>query len=252
MTTETPASPNVATQVLCAWCSPIATALWLVGFLGLAGFAPPLDPNASAAQIQSYYLDHTNMIRAGMCVTMLGAAFLGPFYSVITVQMRRIEGHNSPLAYAQLGLGVVTILLFVIPCFMFGTAAFRSDRDPQLVLLLNDTGWLPFVGAYQTTFIQLLAIAICIFQDREQKVLPRWLGYFTLWAAFLLLPAGFVLFVRTGPFAWNGMLAFWLVLVVFVTWFLVMAYEMRRAALNQSREAARGRDAVGTAHPAHA
>jgi len=189
---------NVANQILCAWCSPLATLLWLVGFLAMAGFAPPLDPNASALEIQAYYRDNANMIRGGLCITMLGAAFLGPFYAVIATQMRRIEGNNSPLAFAQLGLGMLTILLFVIPCFLLGTAAFRPERDPDLIMLLNDAGWLPFVGAFQTTFLQLIVLAICIFRDKEQKVFPRWLAYFNLWVAMLLLPAGLVLYIITS------------------------------------------------------
>lgn len=231
-----PVKVNASTQLLCAWCSPAATLMWLIGFLWLAGFAPPLSPAASAEDIQAYYREHASMIQLGLCFTMMGAALIGPFVSAISVQMKRIEGQHSPLANAQLGLGMLMILLFVIPCFMLGTAAFRPERDPQLIMLLNDAGWLPFVGAFQCTFIQLLAIAICIFQDKEQRVFPRWLGFYNLWMAFLLFPAGLVLFFKRGPFAWDGLLAFWFVVVVFCGWFLLMAWQLRKAILRQLAE----------------
>jgi hypothetical protein len=228
---------NARAQLLCAWCSPAATVMWLVGFLWLAGFAPPLSPAATALEIQAYYQEHRNMIQAGLCFTMLGAALIGPFVAVISTQLKRIEGTHSPLANTQLGLGMLMILLFVIPCFMLGTAAYRPERDPELIMLLNDAGWLPFVGAFQCTFIQLLAIALAIFKDKEQRVFPRWLGYFNVWVALLLWPAGFVLFLKTGPFAWDGELAFWLVLVVFCGWFLIMFNELRKTIRRQAAEA---------------
>lgn len=225
--------PNSKSQLLCVWCSPLATVMWLVGFLWLAGFAPPLDPNASAQEIQAYYQENTNLVRIGLCLTMMGAALIGPFVSAISVQMKRIEGFYSPMANAQLGLGMLMILLFVVPCFLLGTAAFRPERDPELIMLMNDAGWLPFVGAFQATFFQLLAITFCILNDKEQKVFPRWLGFFNFWVAILLLPAGLVLFFKTGPFAWDGVLAFWLVLTIFCGWFLIMFWEVRKAILRQ-------------------
>jgi hypothetical protein len=127
------------------------------------------------------------------------------------------------------------VLLFIMPCFLMLAAAYRPDRDPAITQALNDAGWLPFVGGFMATFFQLIAIGICIFQDTEQKVYKRWLGYFNFWAALVLVPAGFDLFFKTGPFAWNGALAFWLVLVVFCIWFLVMFNETRKAI---NREAA--------------
>jgi hypothetical protein len=168
----------------------------------------------------------------------MGAALIGPFVAGISQQMKRIEGGRStPLADIQLGLGMLMIVMFIIPCFLMGTAAFRPERDPELILALNDAGWLPFVGAFQCTFFQLLAIAAAVFQDREQRVFPRWLAFFNLWVAFLLLPAGLVLFFKRGPFAWNGLLAFWFVVVVFVAWFLVMFVELRKAVLREAAEA---------------
>ena len=239
MSSRSPAGlgPNISSQLLCVWASPASTLCWLIGFLWLAGFAPPLSPNAPAVEIANYYRDHATAIRIGLCLTMLGAALIGPFVAAISTQMKRIEGEHSPLANTQLGLGMLMVLLFVIPCFLLGTAAFRPERDPELILLLNDAGWLPFVGAFQCTFIQLLAIAACIFKDKEQRVFPRWLAYFNVWVALLLWPAGFVLFFRTGPFAWDGVLAFWLVLVVFCSWFLLMFWEVRKAILRHAAEA---------------
>jgi len=229
---------NTRSQLLCVWASPVATVAWLVGFGVVAGFIPPPSPNDTAAQIQHLYLSNLTGIRAGMFITMMGAALIGPFVVAVSSQLRRIEGRlHSPLADTQLGLGVLMVLLFIMPCFMIEGAAFRPHADPQITQALNDAGFLPFVGGFMTTFFQMLAAGICILQDKAQRVFPRWLGYMNIACAVLLIPAGFDVFFKTGPFAWDGGLALWMVLVEFCLWFLVMFWETRKAILREAAEA---------------
>lgn len=230
-----PEGVNSKTQLLCAWAGPLAQVLWVAGFWLLARWIPPPSPSDDPLAVQTMYLNNLEGIRAGMLVATMGAALLGPFSAALATQMKRIEGRNSPLAYTQLGLGMVTILLFVIPCFVMEAAAFRPERNPVVMQALNDVAWLPFVGAYQTTFIQLVAVAICIFRDTRLRLFPRWLGYFTLWVALSLVPAGFCVFLKIGPFAWNGFLAFWLALAVFCGWFITMFIYLRKAILTEVR-----------------
>jgi hypothetical protein len=240
MTMGKPPYPQMKTnknaQLICVWTSPVATVMWVVGFLLLAGFVPPLSPDLPAAQIKAYYVDHKTLILLGMAVTMMGSALIGPFVAVISIQMKRIEGYYSPFASTQLGLGMLVILLFVLPCFYMAAGAYRVERDAELVLLMNDIGWMPFVGGFQTTFIQLIVIGLCILMNPGQKVFPRWLGFYSIWSAVLLLPTGMILFFKTGPFAWDGMLAFWLALVDFCGWYLTMFWQTRKAILQQARE----------------
>lgn len=229
---------NARTQMLCAWCGPAAMVIWVIGFGAMAGFIPPPSPSDSAAEVQAIYQEDTDLIRAGLFVTMMGAALLGPFVVALFLQMRRIEGQVAPLAYTQLGLGMLVVLLFVIPCMLLEAAAFRPDRDPEVTQALHDAGWLPFVGAFMPTFFELIAVAICIFQDREEKVFPRWLGYLNLWVAIGFFPTALIYFFKTGPFAWNGLLAFWLALFIFCGWFILMFLYMRRAIKQQAGEEA--------------
>jgi hypothetical protein len=221
-------------QMICAWCAPAATVTWLLGFWVLAGFIPPPSPHDSAHQIVALYRSNTIGIRVGLLVTMMGAAMMGPFVAVVSEQMQRIEGRRWPLAKAQLGLGSIVILLFIIPCMLMEAAAFRPGRDPNIVLALNDAGWLPFVGAFMPTFFQLLVIAMAIFDDKEEKVFPRWLGYLNVWVAIGFLPTALIYFFKSGPFAWNGLLAFWLALTIFCGWFLTMFVYVVRAIRNQA------------------
>jgi len=53
---------------------------------------------------------------------------------------------------------------------------------------------------------------------------------FDLATAAIFVTGAPVLFVKDGPFAWNGLLAFWAVLLIFGGWVLVsFAYVLREA-----------------------
>jgi len=227
---------NTRSQLLCLWCGPLAMVVFMIGFWPLAGWLPPPSPDDSAATIQAMYADRSDLIRAGLVFVMIGGALTGPFCAAIAAQMRRIEGQYSPLSYTELGMGMLGVLLFTIPVFLMQTAAFRPDRDPELIQLINDAAWLPFIGAFTTAVIQNFAIAIVAFKDTEEKVFPRWLGYYNVWVALLFLPAALIYFFKTGPFAWDGVFCFWLPLTVFSSWFVVMFIVVRKAVLRQAAE----------------
>jgi hypothetical protein len=50
----------------------------------------------------------------------------------------------------------------------------------------------------------------------------------------LFLPDQLLFFFKTGPFAWNGLFAFWVPLSVFGGWFFMVSYLIRRDVLRQS------------------
>jgi hypothetical protein len=69
-------------------------------------------------------------------------------------------------------------------------------------------------------------------------VFQRWVGYLNAWVAVLLVPGVLVLFFNTGPFAWNGVLVFWLAATAETIWFVTMLVVLRRAIDQQQAEEA--------------
>jgi hypothetical protein len=229
---------NTKQQLWCLYCGPAAMVIFTLGFWLAAGFIPPLHPNDTAREIQQAYQDNTDGIRIGLLLTMLAAAMTGPWVAVITTQMRRVEGTHSPLAWTQLGLGMLGILIFIFPAAAMQAVAFRPDRDPELMQLANDMAWLPFVGVWMLAYFQGLSIAWVCFMDTAEKVFPRWLGYFNVWVVLLFLPGSLIYFFKDGPFSWSGIFCFWLPLTVFLTWFVVMFVVLRRSVLRQQPDEA--------------
>ena len=57
-----------------------------------------------------------------------------------------------------------------------------------------------------------------------------------IWVLLGQLPGQLLFFFKTGPFAWNGLFAFYLPMTVFFVWFIAAFYVMRKATLHYSKQ----------------
>jgi hypothetical protein len=204
-------------------------AIWGIGFL-VAGFFPLPSPSDSAQAVAQMYAEDGTAIRIGLALTLVCSGLLAPFIGVISAQMRRIEGNNSPLAFAQLALGALLIIEFVFPMMILQVAAYRGERPDADIQVIHDLGWMLFVGVVCTAIMQLIVIGVVILQDhRAQPLFPRWAGYFNFWAALLIAGPSLIPFFRTGPFAWNGLFSSSIGVTAFAVWLFVMARLLLRA-----------------------
>ena len=192
--------------------------MWLA-----AGFLPPPLPSASAGEIAAIYQNNMNGIRMGSVMVMLTGAFYLPFSVLIFVYMRRMEPRQAPvLSYTQLVGGVAGMMLFVVAAVLWTLAAFRPDRSPEITQALNDFGWLFFLMPSALPFLQNAALGLAIIGDKNSPpIMPRWVGFYSLWSGLIFLPGALSTFFKTGPFAWNGLLALWIPATVFGIWIVV-------------------------------
>src|SRR5262249_45411206 len=122
---------NARNQRLCVWSAAAMIGIMLAGLL-VAGFLPLPAPSMTASEVAALISEHTLRIQVGMVLVACGAAFLGPFISAVTVQMRRIEREHSPLSWLQLGLGMLFVFEFILPCFVCLAATYRPQRSPEV------------------------------------------------------------------------------------------------------------------------
>jgi hypothetical protein len=229
---------NQRTQVLCAWAGVACTVVFFVGF-SISGFITPPSPNSGPDEIAQMFRDNQSRIRVGILICSLGAALVAPWSAVIGVQLRRIEGRYSPLAYTQMISGACLVMEFLFPLMAWQAAAFRTERSPELIQAINDLAWLPFLGIACTSVVQGFAIGIVILRDRAaQPAFPRWAGYFNIWIVLMFAPASAIVFFHDGPLAWNGIIAWWLALTTFFLWIVVTTWVLIRAIRQQAREEA--------------
>jgi hypothetical protein len=226
MSTDSHRLPRANTRALriCAWSGPVFVAAFLIGLL-LAGLVPPPSPGLSAHDFADALISDRTRFRIGLLIGLASSGLYAFFCAGLTVQLKRIEGDRSPMSYAQLGLGVLAVLLIIFPLMFLLAAAYRPARGDDTVQLLADIALFPFVGAWMTVVFQWIATAIAIFSDNAQHpVFPRWAGYLSLWCALQSLPSSLLFFVHDGPLAWNGILSYWLALTAFAAWILAMSW----------------------------
>lgn len=222
------------TQLWCIWPAPFGVALLALGFFPIARYFPVPAPGWSATQIATFYQDHTFGIRLGLLLGFIALATWAPLNAVLARQMLRVGGRHNPLALIQILCGSVTWVFLAAPLLVFEVAAFRPYRDPQITQALHDLGWFLFIMPFMPFVVQNIALGVCILQDGGDKpVFDRWVGYFNFWIAFFFLPGGMLTFFKHGPFGYDGLFAFWIPVGIFCVWYVVMAWALRRAVLNE-------------------
>jgi hypothetical protein len=205
---------------------------FFIGLWPLAHFIWPPSPGMSAPEVAAFFQDDTVLIRLGLFIAMLSTGLLAPFYAVVSVQMKRIEGKYSlPLTYTQLVAGACTVLEIILPLMLWQGVAYRPDGDPVVTQALNDVAWLTFLGTTTTVLIQNLVIGMIVLQDKSPNpVFPRWFAYFNFFAVAGVMPAGFVPFFKSGPLAWDGIIIWGIGVAVFFVWICLTAWLLHVAA----------------------
>jgi hypothetical protein len=225
-------------QRVCALTGLAMMVCLLGGFL-IAGFLPPPSPHDSAAQIAAIFRDHPDRIRLGLVISMFGAALLGPWVGVTTSQLKRAEGRHTPLSYTEMALGAVLVFEFVIPILLLEAAALRPNLPPATLRLIDDFGWLSYVGGPSTAMVEVFVIGVVILQDRRpDPIFPRWSGWISIGAPLLFAPGAVIVFFQHGALAWNGALAWWLGLGAFGAWIGAFTFALWSAISHQEREEA--------------
>jgi hypothetical protein len=241
-------SMSTRTQLFCVWCGPVGAVLYLIFFAGIAKFVPPPSPHWTQAHVVDFYASNRTAIRIGQIGGMVASMLFFPFFCVIAVQIARIEKRRPLLAIMEFGGGLMLIVWFGLCTMLWIVATFRPSLSPNTVQMLNDFGWLIFVMLFPEYVVQMSAIGVAALRDRSPNpVWPRWAGYFSLWIALSGIGGGLAVFFKHGPFAWNGLIGFWLPICMFGVWLIVTTYLLHTGIRRQAAEEAADADALEAA-----
>jgi len=225
-------------QKICTICGPVGFAAFGIGIFPLAHFLPPPGPTLGADEIAEIFRSNAMGIRFGAVFLMLGVSLLMAFFAEWCVLMKRMEGENLPYTFTQAICAAFVCVLFFTPGIFWTVAAFRPERSAESILLMSDVSWIMFVIPAFPGFVQMMAIGLAVLGDKKPvPVMPRWVGFATLWVAVLFIPGCLVGVLKTGPFAWNGLLAFWVPAVVTGLWANGMIVPMWKAIAQQGETA---------------
>ncbi|HEY9315949.1 hypothetical protein [Williamsia sp.] len=225
-------SLNTRDQSLCLWLAPIFVVL-LIAAMAIAGFLPPMSPNMSAEDVAAYYRDNVGPIRTGLLIINAASALVVPFFVVVAMQMSRMKLWNQALLYAFFMCVASNAGLFAVADVAWLAAALRPDRQPELIQLLNDIGWICFVAPVGVLVVQIGLLGAAILLDQSRRpVFPRWSGWFTIAMAVCIAPSALAVSTTDGPLAWDGAISFYLRFGSYIL-FLIVLWMLTRAALKR-------------------
>lgn len=103
--------------------------------------------------------------------------------------------------------------------------------------MFSDLSFLALVTTTPYYIFQVVPIAyVCLSTKSDSLFFPRWFGYFSIWSFMIteVGPLGFL--TKSGPFAWNGLIVFWLPVVIFTSWFFALCYVLLTALAREWSE----------------
>jgi hypothetical protein len=221
----------------CAWAGPVLLVATLLFWAVLGQNVPPYSAGLSADAMAEQVRANATLIRIGMVGQMTVSGLYLVWGVAISKVMEQMEGDNNVLSTIQLWGAGFTVLVFEIPCMAWLAASFRADVLPApIIQALYDMGWMFFDIAYLTS-LQMIPLAICIINDRRDlPLMPKWVGWFSLWVAISFLLLILTGFFKTGPFARDGLLNYWVEFSLFFWFWILIAFYTIKAVRRLERE----------------
>lgn len=193
-----------------------------VGFGWLMHMIPPPGPGLTKAELLQRMQDQHTSFLIGAAVLTFFFSFWVTWAAPIMIYIRRMERVPvlSLAAVANIGGGQALITLIALA---WTTMAYRAD-DAATVQAFNDFGWFLFLYSWPPFAIFMLILALAIFRDSgPTPPYPRWVAYYNIFAAMGMAPASLIGLFKSGPFAYNGLIAFWFVAIEFFVWMTIMS-----------------------------
>ena len=207
------------------WTLPAVAVIWIAAFFVFPGFVPPMSPRASAGEVAAFYTQDLSRIRYSMILFNWFCVALIPLLMLIVERMRHMAHRTPVLRYCMIGVSGAAPIAFLTSTVFWFVAAFRPDRAvPELTLLLNDLAWITFTCGvpFLTAMCVFLAISIA-YDDRTSPCSRSGSQGSTSSSAPRLVPACFAGFSKSGVFAWDGFVSFWIKNAAIALWITVMA-----------------------------
>lgn len=210
------------------WVMVVFYNLYGVLFFFVTRVQPPPSPAWDTPTVARWFADHGPGIIAGFAIVFLVAGMCAPMNALLAYSMRRMSV-SRVWAYSYLIIySLAAVPGMLVMAMAMTVAAFRPDRDPEIIHWLYDFGFLSFSGTMGVFLIGSLVYMVAILLDKN-NVFPKWFGYLGLCNALTEVVVAPAWIFQRGAFAWNGAIAWWINMVVFMLYtgvFIVLLRKM--------------------------
>jgi hypothetical protein len=224
-------------QQILVWWTLVFMTIYGISLFALLDMIPPPSAELSVNEIAAWYAERHDQVRIGAVICAWTGGFMVPIVIVIGLQMARLE-RGKVWTLLAIASGVMMTIFFVLPPLFFGVAAFTPTRDPQVTSIMHELGLLSLVTTDQYFIFMWVAVVVICFlpTTARHSPFPRWFAYFSAWVALMFEAGVFAFLARTGPFAWNGVLVYWVPLSVYGLWIGAIAVLLLRNLKAQREE----------------
>ena len=220
------------------WTWVPLVAILIAAFVLFPGFTAPVSPRASAVEVAAFYRQDLSRIRYSMILFNWFGVALIPLVLLIAERMRNMAHRTPVLRYCVIGVAGGAPIVFLTSTVFWLVAAFRPERSPDLTLLTNDLAWITFTCAVPFLVALFLFLALAVFWDEQPRpVFSKSVAWCNVAAAIAVAPAAFAGLYKSGPFAWDGVVSFWMKNAAFLVWIIVMAFALRPAMQHEGAPA---------------
>jgi hypothetical protein len=220
-------------QLFGAWCGPIFSLLTIIGWLWIAHFWAPAAADASPAETARFFTStYRDGILLGCSIFLFSCCFLAIWTCQLGIMMWEIEAPAPLWTLTQIVAGAGIVIIVVLDCSFWIAAAYRPAAHPDVIVAMNDAAWLGFLLAWPLLSLQMIATALVMRADaRRAPLVPEWLSNTSIAGGVGLVTAAGPAFTHSGPFAFHGVLGFYLPMLIWGGWLNAHAWYMRRHVL---------------------
>jgi hypothetical protein len=209
------------------WATLVFYQLFFVVFFVLTRTQPPPNPGWDTPRVVQWFHDNHNGLLVGFAIMFLITGMTAPQNALIAYSMRRMSVSRA-FAYSYLVLySLSAVPGMLVLCVVLTVGAMRPDRDPELIHWLYDFAFLSYVGTMGVFLIGSLIWMLAILID-QNRVFPKWFGYLNLCNALTEVVVSPAWIFKRGVFAWNGLIAWWIDMVVFGFYTVVFIMLLRK------------------------
>lgn len=222
---------NVGLIKAMAWSGVLLVACLFVTFY-MMGFLPPPSPDLSADEIKQIFIERKMEIRIGTALQTIGFTFYLTWAMSITMMLRTMERGLPVITWTSIANAGAGLVFFMLMPFTWAALAYRPEiLDAWFIQIMNDWTWFVFILSWPPFAVFMIMIGIAILRDHNvPRIMPKWVAYLNFWCAMTISPAVLILFFKTGPFTYAGLIDFWFIFAVFFGWMVMMTVVTVKAA----------------------
>lgn len=207
---------NIGSQKIGLWCAWIFSALTAIGWLGIAHFYQPFPADGGIEATKVWFSEtHRWQTIIGCTIFYIACGFLVPASIQFGIMLSKVEGRWPLWSITTAVSGIfISLIIFLNACAWI-VAAYRPETGADVIQALNDWAWMAFLLGWIYLALEMIASGIVeLLDQRPEPMIPRWLTWLTFAGAASLLTAAGPAFFKSGPFAYHGLLGFYLPMLV--------------------------------------